>query len=213
MFACSSRPKASSNKGCRPTAAIGLAVGAGLGLLLLARPAQAAPDTYRLDPTHSFVHFELLHFNASTIRGRFGPLSGEVTLDREARRGRAQAVIEIRQLSTGLGIFDARLKEADLLAAEAHPQAFFVAEQFVFDARGQVSSVRGEFTLRGQGRPLSFTAQRFHCYTSPLFKREVCGGDFEAEFLRSEYGLSFGLPLIADRVRLKLQVEAIRTDP
>ncbi|MBS0442054.1 MAG: polyisoprenoid-binding protein, partial [Proteobacteria bacterium] len=36
------------------------------------------------------------------------------------------------------------------------------------------------------------------------------GGDFEAELRRSDFGMSFGLPLVADRVRLLVQVEAIR---
>ncbi len=171
--------------------------------------ARAAPQTYQLDPTHSFVTWEVLHFGTSTIRGRLGPLNGQVTLDREARQGRVQTVIELAQQSTGLPVLDARLKEADMLDLQAHPQAFFVAERFEFDAQGQVSAVRGEFTLRGQGQPLTLTAQRFRCYTSPLFRREVCGGDFEGEFKRSAYGITHSLPFVADAVRLKLQVEAI----
>lgn len=171
--------------------------------------ARAAPQTYQLDPTHSFVTWEVLHFGTSTIRGRLGPLNGQVTLDREARQGRVQTVIELAQQSTGLPVLDARLKEADMLDLQGHPQAFFVAERFEFDAQGQVSAVRGEFTLRGQGQPLTLTAKRFRCYTSPLFRREVCGGDFEGEFKRSAFGITHSLPFVADAVRLKLQVEAI----
>ncbi len=175
--------------------------------------ASAAPVNYRLDPTHSFVTFEVLHFATSTIRGRFGPLNGEVSLDREAKQGRVQVVVAMAQLSTGLGVLDARLREPDMLATEPHPQAYFVAERFDFDAQGQVSAVRGEFTLRGQSQPLTLRALRFRCYTSPLFRREVCGGDFEAEFLRSSFGITHSLPFVADAVRLKLQVEAIRAEP
>ena len=51
---------------------------------------------------------------------------------------------------------------------------------------------------------------RFNCYTSPLVRREVCGGDFAAEFDRSDFGITFGLPFVADKVRLLIQVEAIR---
>jgi len=175
-----------------------------------ATAASASPaDTWRLDPTHSFVHFEVLHFGASTLRGRFGPLQGELTLDRAARRGRVQVVVPTAAVSTGLPVLDARLREPDMLAAEAHPQAFFIAERFEFDAQGSVSSVRGEFTLRGSSQPLTLKAQRFRCYTSPLFRREVCGGDFEGELLRSSFGITHSLPFVADKVRLLVQVEAI----
>jgi polyisoprenoid-binding protein YceI len=173
-------------------------------------PASApAASSWRLDPTHSFVHFEVLHFGASTLRGRFGPLNGELTLDRAARSGRVQVVVPTAAVSTGLPVLDARLREPDMLAVEAHPQAYFIGERFEFDAQGNITSVRGEFTLRGSSQPLTLKAQRFRCYTSPLFRREVCGGDFEGELVRSTFGITHSLPFVADKVRLLVQVEAI----
>ena len=178
-----------------------------LAALAAAPTVQGA--NYRFDALHSYVHFELVHFGTSTIRGRFGPLQGEAAIDREAGTGRVQLRIATTQVSTGAPMFDKRLREADMLASSEFPEAFFVAERFVFDGP-RLREVRGEFTLRGIGRPLSLQAQRFDCYTSPVYRREVCGGDFVAEFDRSEFGIDFGLPLIADRVRLLIQVEAIR---
>ncbi|NDG41028.1 MAG: polyisoprenoid-binding protein [Betaproteobacteria bacterium] len=186
-----------------------------LALALLAATAstRAQPASYVLDPTHSFVHFELLHFDTSTIRGRFGPLNGEVVLDRSARSGRVQVVVATAAVSTGLPLLDTLIKQPELLAVADHPQAFFVAERMEFDAQGQVIAVTGEFTLRGIGQSLRLVAQRFRCYFHPLLRREVCGGDFEAEFLRSRFGITHSLPFVADRIRLKVQVEAIRQDP
>jgi polyisoprenoid-binding protein YceI len=155
------------------------------------------------------VHFEVLHFGASTLRGRFGPLNGEIALDRAARTGRVQVVVPTAAVSTGLPVLDARLREPDMLSAEAHPQAYFIAERFDFDAQGNVTSVRGEFTLRGSSQPLTLKAQRFRCYSNPLFRREVCGGDFEGELVRSTFGITHSLPFVADKVRLLVQVEAI----
>jgi polyisoprenoid-binding protein YceI len=178
--------------------------------LAVAQPAPAQePPAWRLDPTHSFVHFEVLHFGASTLRGRFGPLNGELNFDRAARRGRVQVVVPTAGVSTGLAVLDARLREPDMLAAEAHPQAYFVAEGFDIDAQGQVGAVRGEFTLRGLSQPLELKALRFRCYTSPLFRREVCGGDFEVRLTRSTFGITHSLPFVGDSVRLLVQVEAI----
>lgn len=58
------------------------ALACALALVVAAMPATAQPVAYRLDPGHSFVTFELLHFDTATLRGRFGPLDGEVQLDR-----------------------------------------------------------------------------------------------------------------------------------
>lgn len=188
------------------------AAGAAVALALAAAPVRAAPRDFELDPTHSFVTFEVLHFGTSTIRGRFGPLTGQVTLDRAARRGRVQVVVSTAALSTGLPVLDARLREADLLATTEHPQAYFVAEGFEFDAQGGVRAVRGEFTLRGRSQALTLVAERFNCYQQPLLRREVCGGDFDATLKRSDFGMTFGLPFVADSVRLRVQVEAVVQD-
>lgn len=184
--------------------------GCAVALCALAGAARAEPVLYRFDPTHTLVSFELLHFGTSTIRGRFGPLNGEATLDRAARKGRIQVEIDTSQVSTGVPALDERLKEGDMLAVQAHPRAYLVAERVEFDDAGRVKSIRGEFTLRGVSMGLTLTALRFNCYTSPLLRREVCGGDFEGQFNRSTAGITHSLPFVADTVRLLVQVEGVR---
>jgi polyisoprenoid-binding protein YceI len=176
-------------------------------LLLALGSASAQPTLYVLDPQHSFVHFEVRHFGTSTSRGRFGPVSGEVLLDVAAQRGEVALRLATATVSTGLPVFDARLRQADLLASDEHPEAFFVARNFRFEG-GQLAEVRGEFTLRGTSQPLSLHALHFACRADG--DAQVCGGDFEGEILRSEFGASFGLPLVGDRVRLRVQVEGRR---
>ena len=180
--------------------------------LALGATASAEPVRYRFDPTHTFVHFELSHFGTSMIRGRLGPLQGEVQIDRSARRGRVQVEIDMALASTGVPVLDARLREGDMLSTQLHPKAYLVAERFDFDDAGRVKGLRGEFTLRGVSLPLELKAVRFNCYTSPLFRREVCGGDFEGQFNRSAVGITHSLPFVSDTVRLLVQVEALRVD-
>jgi len=186
-----------------------------LSVLLCASPAQAQPRQYALDPARSWVQFELLHFGTSTIRGRIGPVQGQVTLDPEAGTGELGLRIPTASLSTGIPFFDARIRQDDLLSTSAWPEAFFVANRFRFEG-AQLVEVRGEFTLRGVSQPLSLRALNYACRTpgphepNPDGAREVCGGDFEAEFRRSEFGASFALPFVGDRVKLQVQVEGRR---
>ncbi len=177
----------------------------------LAGASNAAPRSYELDPQHSFVHFEVLHFDTSTLRGRFGPVAGSVTLDREAGAGELGLRIPIASVNTGVPVLDTRLRNPDFLDAAGFPEAFFVATRLRFEG-GALAEVRGEFTLRGISQPLSLRALRFACRTETQEGRtyEVCGGDFQAELLRSAFGFTFGLPFVADRVRLQVQVEGRR---
>lgn len=176
-------------------------------LLLAARWVAAEPATYVLDPERSFVWVEVMHFGTSTIRARIGPATGTVTLDRAARRGELGVRVPTATVDTGVPVFNARLRQGDLLASESEPEAFFVATNVRFDGE-RVAEVRGEFTLRGTSQSLTLRALRFACRDTGA--GEVCGGDFEGEVLRSEFGMTFGLPLIANRVRLLVLVEGLR---
>ena len=176
-------------------------------------PAQAqsvsGPITYQLDPNHTFVTFEVRHFGTSTLRGRIGPVTGEVTVDRGSKSGDLRLRIPVTTVSSGLRLLDARLKEPDLLATTEYPEAYFVATRFQFDAAGGVKEVRGEFTLRGVGEPLSLVARSFACRQDAMLKREVCGGDFDGDLKRSRFGATLGEPFVSDDVHLVVQVEAI----
>lgn len=176
---------------------------------LLAGLADAEPRIYRVDPDHSFVTFEVLHFGTSTLRGRFGGLAGEVRIDPQAGKGYAGITIPVGAVDSGVKVLDKRLCERDLLACAEGPQAWFVAERFRFDGDA-VRELRGELTLRGASQPLTLTASHFGCYRHPVLQHEVCGGDFEGELLRSDFGASFGVAFVSDRVRLKVQVEGVR---
>jgi polyisoprenoid-binding protein YceI len=180
----------------------------GAAALLSAGAAAAQPRAYVLDPDHSWVHFEVMHFGTSTTRGRFGPVTGEVSIDPAAGTGALRVQIDTASVNTGLAFFDSRLRQADLLASTEHPQAEFVATGWRFDGT-RVASVDGELTLRGVTRPLTLTALLFACRDDAA-RGQVCGGDFEGTVHRSTHGLWYGWPFVANTVRLRVQVEAVR---
>jgi polyisoprenoid-binding protein YceI len=176
---------------------------------LASSPALAQAATYTIDPTHTFVTFEVLHFGTSTTRGRFDRKEGTISFDRTARSGKIEISIDMNSISSGVAPFDTHLKSADFFDVAKHPTARFVADNLRFDGDA-VSEVTGSLTLMGQTRPVTLKAARFNCYNNPIFQREVCGGDFETTIQRSQWGMTYGLPAIPDNVRLTVQVEAIR---
>jgi polyisoprenoid-binding protein YceI len=181
-------------------------------LVLAAAAAAAAlaePVIYRLDPGHSFVHFEVLHFGTSTIRGRVGPARGRVELDLEARHGWTHVRVDTGSVDTGMPFFDARLRQSDLLDSAGQPEASYTATRFVFEG-SRLAGLRGELSFRGRSQALELRTVHFGCHTHPVQQREVCGGDFEGEIDRADFGASYGMPFVANRVRLLIQVEGIR---
>jgi polyisoprenoid-binding protein YceI len=178
--------------------------------LAAAGAAQAQATTYAIDPTHTFATFEVSHFGTSTIRVRFDKKEGTVQLDRAAKSGRVEVNIDMASVNSGVAPFDGHLKSKDLFNVAEHPSARFVGDRFVFSG-DKLTEVAGSLTLAGKTLPVTLKASNFNCYTNPIFKREVCGGDFETTLTRSQFGINYGLPAVApDNVRLLIQVEAIK---
>jgi polyisoprenoid-binding protein YceI len=183
---------------------------AALTLAATGAPAFAQGANYAIDPTHTFVTFEQLHFGTTTNRGRFDKKSGTVQFDKAGKTGKVELTLDMGSINTGVAPFEKHLRSADFFDAEKFPTATFSADKFVF-AGDKVSEVSGQLTLRGKTNPVTLKALRFNCYDNPILKREVCGGDFETTIKRSLWGVNWGLDMgVADDTKLIVQVEAVK---
>ena len=172
--------------------------------------AQAEPANYAIDPTHTFVTFEISHFGAAVNRGRFDKKQGSVQLDKAAKSGKVEISFDTTSVNSGTPAFDKDLQSADLFDSAKHPTMKFVADKFVFNG-DKVASVEGQLTLLGKTGPLTLKANQFNCYDSPMLKREVCGGDFEATSDRTQWGMNYGVEWgFPKNVRLIAQIEAVK---
>jgi polyisoprenoid-binding protein YceI len=179
------------------------------GLAAISSISCAQSATYMIEPTHTYVTWEAKHFGTSTSRGRFDKKAGSITLDKTAKTGSVDVAIQTDSINTGFSVFDKHLQSEEFFASEKFPQARFVGNAFKFDG-DKVTEVAGTLTLRGKTNPVVLKATGFNCYSHPMLKREVCGGDFETTIVRSQYDVSYGLPGIPDNIRLLIQVEAVK---
>ncbi len=177
---------------------------------LSAGVVQAQSATYAIDPTHTFVTFEIDHMGASTNRGRFDKKEGTVQLDKAGKTGKVELTIDATSLSTGTPPFDKHLQNADFFNVTQFPTLKFVGDKFSFNG-DKVSEVAGTLTLLGKTMPVTLKANKFNCYENARIKREVCGGDFETTIQRSQWGMTWGSNFgFSDSVKLVVQVEAIK---
>jgi polyisoprenoid-binding protein YceI len=173
-----------------------------------ASAVMAEPATFTIDPAHSVVTFEVLHFGTSTHRGRFQTKEGSVVLDRAAKTGKADITVDVSTVSISSPSLEGFLKGERAFNVAQNPAARFVGDTFTFDG-AKVASVSGTMTILGKSQPATLKAIRFNCYENGQLKREVCGGDFETTIQRSQFGLGFASSVAPDDVHLLIQVEAI----
>lgn len=182
---------------------------AAVATLLAGASAVQAAD-YAMDPTHTFVTFEIGHFGTTTNRGRFDKKVGTVQFDRAAKTGKVNITIDATSVNTGTSAFDQHLQSADLFDAVKFPTIKFASDKFVFSG-DKVSEISGNLTLLGKTQPVTLKANQFNCYENPMIKREVCGGDFETTIDRTAFGMNYGVDWgFPKNVRLIVQVEAVK---
>jgi polyisoprenoid-binding protein YceI len=179
-------------------------------LLAAAGLAQAQSATYAIDPTHTYATFEIGHFGTSTNRGRFEKKEGTVQFDKAGKTGKVEITFDMSGISTGAAAFNAHLQGKDFFDVATYPTAKFVGDKFVFNG-DKVSEVSGQLTIKGKTAPVTLKATNFNCYDNPMFKREVCGGDFVTTIDRTQWGVDYGLAWgFSKDVKLVIQVEAIK---
>jgi polyisoprenoid-binding protein YceI len=189
-----------------------------IGLMFTSLPLTgiAAPESYTLDPYHTFVHFAVDHNDFSTIWGRFDKSSGKFTLDREARTGTLEIAVETASVSTGDSARgnrprsrDEHLRSADFFNAVEFPRMTYKAASVRFN-RDVPAEVRGELTLLGVTKPVTLTVDRWKCASHPVTKRSVCGGNAVGSLKRTEFGMNWGVPATRDDVRILVTFEAFK---
>ncbi len=189
-----------------------------IAIVLAALPvvALAAADSYTIDSVHTFPNFTVDHLGLAMIHGRFDKTTGKATLDRAAKTGSLEVVVQTASISTGDSdkgtrprSRDDHLRTADFFNAAEFPQMTFKSTKMNFTGDNP-SSIEGNFTLLGVTRPLTLTLDRFKCNPAAGNNKEKCGGDASGKFKRSDFGMKLGIPNIGDEVALQIGFEAFK---
>ena len=178
---------------------------------LLAGAAQAETATYAIDPTHTFATFEIGHFGTTTNRGRFDKKEGSVQLDRAAKTGKVEITIDTDLRSTPAPPPSTSTCKAPTCSTPPSTPPSSSSPTSSASTATRCPKSTGNLTLLGKTQPVTLKASQFNCYTSPMLKREVCGGDFETTIDRTAFGMNYGIDWgFPKNVRLVIQVEAVK---
>jgi len=184
-----------------------------LGLVIVAGAsisAFAAINTYTIETHHTYPSLEMSHMGISVWRGKFNKSSGTVSLDRAAKTGSVDIQTDINSVDFGHDLMNQHAVAADWLNAAQFPSMQYKGTiQFNGD---MPAAVDGQLTLRGVTKPLKLKINTFKCIDHPFYKKEVCGADAEGELNRTDFGVTKYAEGDAAKIRLRIQVEAIKND-
>ena len=176
-----------------------------------ATAAAAAPATYNIDPEHTHPSFEADHFGGMSVwRGKLTASNGTVVIDREAKSGNVDIVIDMNSIDFGLEKLETHVKSGDagMLDTAKFPTATYKGKLVKFKD-GAPTEVQGELTLHGVTKPVTLTIRSFKCMAHPMKKKEFCGADAITTINREDFGVGWGKAFgFGMDVKLMIQIEA-----
>lgn len=174
----------------------------------IAGSAWAAPQSFVLDPSHTYPRFSYNHMGMSKQILRFNKTTGTVVLDKEARDAKVDVTIDMTSIDTGFDTFDEHIQAADYLDTSKFPTATFKSTKVEFDG-DKPTRIVGDLTIKGVTKPVTLTVTSFFHGPHPMLKKEAIGANASAVIKRSDFNAGKNAPAVGDEVTLDIALEAV----
>ena len=175
----------------------------------VATSAFAAPETYTIDGTHTFPNFSYSHFGLTTQISKFDKTTGTVTLDKAARAGAVDIVIDMTSVNTGYGTFDEHIQGEDFLDTAKYPTATFKSTKVTFDG-DRPATIVGNLTIKGVTKPVTLKVSHFVTMPHPMLNKDTIGANASTVIKRTEFNAGMYAPHVGDEVTITVSLEAIK---
>jgi polyisoprenoid-binding protein YceI len=167
----------------------------------------AQPSTWKIDPAHSSVNFEITHLAVSHVHGSLTNVSGVVELnDKDITKSSVEATIDTTTVSTGVVKRDNTLKSDNFFNVQRYPQITFKSSSI--RRNNGTFQLLGDLTLNGVTRSVTLDLD------GPSPPQTVSGktiSGFSATGLIRRSNFSFGASkfnaVVGDDVKLTIDVE------
>lgn len=201
-----------------PLAALGLAAAIPVVVAQSPSGAPGAPDkarvaagSYAADPAHTLVVWEVDHFGFSKYTGIFGNVAGTLVIDpANPAAAKVDVTIPVAEVTTASSGLSGHLLRPGKDGGKpdffgpSPAAARFVSTRVVLDDDGDEAKVTGDLTLNGVTRPVTLDVDFHGAGTNPANQKATVGFEAEAKIRRSDFGITYGIPLVSDEVELTI---------
>ncbi|SNS40834.1 Polyisoprenoid-binding protein YceI [Sphingomonas laterariae] len=195
--------------------AVALATSAAVAIPVIAQMPPTQPGakdasrvkagTYTVDSAHTQILWEVNHLGFNDYFGIFGNPTGTLKID-PANLSAASVDIQIpiNQVVTNSNGLTQHLLGSDFFEATKFPTATFKSTSVVVD--GDDAKITGNLTIKGVTKQVVLDAEFQGAGLFAMTKKDTIGFEAETKIKRSDFGVSYGIPMVPDEVELKISV-------
>lgn len=168
--------------------------------------------TWTIDPVHSEVSFTVRHMMVSKVRGTFTEFEGTLHVAEDLLASSVEASIAMNSVTTRNEQRDNHIRSADFFEVEKYPTMTYRSTGIRPDGDRYV--IEGELSLHGVTKPVELSTEFVGVSKDP-YGNTRSGFSATAEISRGDFGIDINLPMdgggvvVADRIRIELEIEAI----
>ncbi|MFZ2315914.1 MAG: YceI family protein [Gammaproteobacteria bacterium] len=179
--------------------------------LFLSANVFAAPETFTLDPEHTYVLWNIKHLGFSTQAGKWYA-KGTLVLDKEhPADSKVNVTIDLIKMITGLPELDKHLKGKQFFDVAKFPKAIFVSDKVNVTGK-DTAKVEGTLTLHGISKPVTLDVKLNQEGPNPITTKMTAGFSATATIKRSDFGMTTLIPALGDDVELDIEAEAYQAN-
>lgn len=159
--------------------------------------------TYKADPGHTQVLFTVNHLGFSNYTGMFVEPTGTLTLDpKNPSAAKVEVSFPIAKVRTTVDGLDEHLQKPEFFDAAKYPEGRFVSTRIAVN--GTSATIDGNLTLKGVTKPVTLKARFIGAGQGPMGGKTNIGFAATTTIKRSDFGIDYGIPLVSDEVRLRI---------
>ncbi|WP_327351727.1 YceI family protein [Streptomyces sp. NBC_01304] len=163
--------------------------------------------TWKFDPLHSAVGFQIRHLGISKVRGRFDQLEAELVVGETLADSLITATVALESINTGNADRDAHVRASDLLDVAKRPTMAFRSTGI--SGEGEDWTLEGDLTIGDVTRPIAFDVEFGGLVDVPMDGSRHAGFEATGELRRSEFGLDFAPGFLGEVVKINLDVQFV----
>jgi len=176
--------------------------------------SRVSSGTYAVDNYHTLVGWRVDHIGLTPYFGTFGDVTGTLVLDKDdPAKTKLEITIPVAKVTTpSTGLTEHLLRapsepggKADFFGSDP-VDARFMMTLLVPDDEAGTASMTGDLTLNGVTRPVTLDVSFYGAGKFPVTMggAESIGFTATGAIKRSDFGVSFGIPMISDEVQLDI---------